>query len=68
MVQMLAGLITYILLAIYCHDQHQEKVSVKRLREISINIRNEMSFEDMVNETATWRYQPPGQGKLHASS
>jgi len=33
---MLAGLITYILLAIYCHDQHQEKVSVKRLREISI--------------------------------
>jgi len=22
----------------------------------------------MVNETATWRYQPPGQGKLHASS
>jgi len=31
MVHMLAGLITYILLAIYCHDQHHEKVSVKRL-------------------------------------
>lgn len=68
MVQMLAGLITYILLAIYCHDQHQEKVSVKRLREISINIRNEMSFEDIVNETGTWRYKPPSRGQLRASS
>jgi len=68
MVQMLAGLITYILLAIYCHDQHQEKVSVKRLREIAINIRNEMSFEDIVNETGIWRYQPPSRGKSHASS
>ncbi len=65
MVQMLAGLITYILLAIYCHDQHQEKVSVKRLREIAINIRNEMSFEDIVNETGTWIYQPPGHGHLN---
>jgi len=68
MVQILAGLITYILLAIYCHDQHQEKVSVKRHREISINIRNEMSFEDIVNETGIWRYQPPNRGKSHASS
>ena len=68
MVQMLAGLITYILLVIYCHDQHQEKVSVKRLREISINIRNEMSFEDIVNETGTWRYKPPSRGQLRASS
>jgi hypothetical protein len=50
---------TYVLLAIYCHDQHHEKVSVKRLREISINIRNEMSLEDIVNETGVWIYQPP---------
>ena len=67
MVQMLAGLITYILLAIYCHDQHHEKVSVKRLREISINIRNEMSFEDIVNETGVWYYQPPNQDQSHAN-
>jgi hypothetical protein len=67
MVQMLAGLITYILLAIYCHDQHQEKVSVKRLREISINIRNEMSFEDIVNETGVWIYQPPNQDQSYAN-
>ena len=67
MVQMLAGLITYILLAIYCHDQHHEKVSVKRLREISINIRNEMSFDDIVNETGVWYYQPPNQDLSHAN-
>jgi IS4 transposase len=28
MVQVLVGLITYLLLAIYCHKQHQEKVSI----------------------------------------
>lgn len=68
MVQILAGLITYILLAIYCHDQHHEKVSVRRLREISINIRNEMSFENIVNETGVWIYQPPNQDQSYASS
>jgi hypothetical protein len=67
MIQMLAGLITYSLLAIYCHNQHQEKVSVKRLREISINIRNEMSIEDIVNETGVWCYQPSNQDQSHAS-
>ena len=67
MVQMLAGLITYILLAIYCNDQHHEKVSVKRLREISINIHNEMSIEDMVNETGVWYYQPSNKDHLYAN-
>jgi len=67
MVQMLAGLITYILLAIYCHDQHHEKVSVKRLREISINIRNEMTIEDIVNQTGVWLYQPSNQDQSHAN-
>jgi len=67
MVQMLAGLITYILLAIYCNDQHHEKVSVKRLREISINIHNEMSIEDMVNETGVWYYQPSNKDQLYAN-
>jgi hypothetical protein len=67
MVQMLAGLTTYILLAIYCHDQHHEKVSVKRLREISINIRNEMSIEDIVNEAGVWIYRPPNQDQSHAN-
>jgi hypothetical protein len=63
MVQTLAGLITYI----YFHDQHQEKVSVKRLREISINIRNEMSVYDIVNETGVWIYQPSNLDQSHAN-
>ena len=41
MVQILAGLITYLLLAIYCHEQHHEKVSIKRVRELRIKIKNE---------------------------
>lgn len=67
MVQMLAGLITYILLAIYCHDEYQEHVSVKRLREICIKIRNEMSLADIVNDTGVWLYQPPGSDFVYAS-
>ena len=68
MVQMLAGLITYIILAIYCHDEYQEPVSVKRLREICINIRNEMSLADIVNDTGVWLYQPSGSGGIYATS
>jgi len=68
MVQMLAGLITYILLAIYCHDEYQEPVSVLRLREICFKIRNEVSLADIVNATGLWLYQPPGSGAPYASS
>lgn len=42
MVQMLAGLITYLLLAIYCHKHYREKVSIKRVRELRIRIQNEL--------------------------
>ena len=41
MLQMLAGLITYLLLAIYCHNNYNEKVSIKRVRELRIKMRNE---------------------------
>jgi len=41
MVQILSGLITYLLLAIYCREQHNEKVSIKRVRELRIKIHNE---------------------------
>jgi len=66
MVQMLAGLITYILLAIYCHDEYQEHVSVVRLREICIKIRNERSLADIVNDTGVWLYGPPDSGASYA--
>ncbi len=42
MVQILAGLITYLLLAIYCYEQHNEKVSIKRMRQLRIKIQNQL--------------------------
>ena len=42
MVQILAGLITYLLLAIHCHKNHGETVSIKRVRELRIKIQNEL--------------------------
>jgi hypothetical protein len=41
MVQILSGLITYLLLAIYCHEQHGEPVSIRRVRQLRNQIRNE---------------------------
>jgi hypothetical protein len=42
MVQILAGLITYLLLAIYCREQHNERVTIRRVRELRIKIQNEI--------------------------
>ncbi len=42
LIQVLAGLITYLLLAIYCQEEYGERVSIRRVREIRIKIRNEM--------------------------
>ena len=46
MIQILSGLITYLLLAIYCHEQHNEKVSIKRVRQLRIQIQNEIRNAD----------------------
>jgi hypothetical protein len=42
MVQILAGLITYLLLAIYCRQQFNEKVSIKRVRQLRTAILNDL--------------------------
>lgn len=42
LMQILAGLITYLLLAIYCHTQFGQKVNIERLRKIRIQIQNEL--------------------------
>ncbi|MCG8634497.1 MAG: IS4 family transposase [Desulfobacterales bacterium] len=42
MVQLLGGLITYLLMTIYCREQFNEKVSVKRVRELRTTILNEL--------------------------
>ena len=44
MVQILAGLITYLLLAIYCHQNFQEKVSIRRVRQLRTAIENELRW------------------------
>lgn len=42
MVQILAGLITYLLLAIYCHENYGETVTIKRVRELRLQIQNQL--------------------------
>jgi len=40
MAQIFGGLITYLLLAIYCGDKHNEKVTLKSVMELRIKIHN----------------------------
>jgi hypothetical protein len=42
MVQILGGLITYLLLSIYCQENYNEKVNIKRVRELRHQIHNEI--------------------------
>ena len=51
MVQILGGLITYLLLAIYCREQHNEPVSIARVRELRNQIANEAA-EDLKSQRA----------------
>lgn len=59
MVQILSGLITYLLLAIYCHEQHGEHVSIKRVRELRTKI---------LNETRESQDLPPDPGDLDSQN
>ncbi len=59
MVQILSGLITYLLLAIYCHEQHGEHVSIKRVRELRTQI---------LNETRKSQNGPPDNGDLDSQN
>jgi hypothetical protein len=54
MVQGLGGLITYLLLAMYCHTYFQERVSIKRVRELRLNIQKDARIIDSY---------PPGAGQ-----
>lgn len=42
LVQILGGLISYLLMVIYCRENFNEKVSIKRVRELRIAILNEL--------------------------
>ena len=64
MVQILAGLITYLLLAIYCHKNYGEPVSIKRVRELRIKIQNELRMDDSSPDPKISKEQE--QQRLHA--
>ena len=48
MIQILAGLITYLLLAIYCHEEHRERVSIKRVRH---SVTKSLMNQDLQTQT-----------------
>ena len=41
LVQILSGLITYLLPVIYCYENHGERVSIRRVRQLRHQIHNE---------------------------
>lgn len=67
MVQILSGLITYLLLAIYCNEQHGERVSIKRVRELRIKIQNETRELDNMHPDPGDINSLQPDGALHAS-
>jgi len=64
MVQILGGLITYLLLAIYCHKSHGEPVSIKRVRQLRIQIQNEL--RDSGSSTDSFFFKEQKRCRLHA--
>jgi hypothetical protein len=69
MVQILAGLITYLLLAIYCHEQYQEKVSIRRVRQLRITIQNELrDYNLVIGKTSQNVKEPNACWHAHAKT
>ena len=66
MIQMLAGLITYILLAVYGHEQHGEPVSIQRVRQLRNQILNESRVAQLSSQAAQNHGKEPSE-ILHAS-
>jgi len=66
MVQILGGLITYLLLAIYCHKNHGEHVSIKRVRQLRIQIQNEL--RDSGSSTDSFFFKEQKRYRFHAKT
>jgi len=66
MVQILSGLITYLLLAIYCREQHGETVSIRRVRQLRNQIRNE-AMQQVAKQAATQKRKPKRRKRLKSS-
>ena len=73
MVQILSGLITYLLLAIYCNEQHGEHVTIRRVRQLRNQIRNEANQQSATKKNTQQHRKrktkrPKKMKKLHAKS
>jgi len=67
MVQILGGLITYLLLVIYCREQHGEKVSINRVRELRMQIANEAA-ELQLNTRSSSKIRQPEHKRHRAKT
>jgi hypothetical protein len=67
MVQILAGLITYLLLAIYCHKHFNERVSIARVRQLRNQIKNELRHAGVMAPEPDVVRGKTGEG-LHAKT
>jgi len=68
MVQILGGLITYILLAIYCHNEFGEKVNIRRVRELRIKIKNETRSMETMCQHCGESYNQQHSNPLYAKT
>ena len=69
MVQLLGGLITYLLLAIYCRQEHNEPVSIMRVRELRHQIANESAeIQNQRSRKQGQRKKRPGRKKRRAKT
>jgi hypothetical protein len=60
MVQIFAGLVTYLLMAIYCAEEYGERVNMKRVRELRNTIQNELRASQMRQIKSTKRKKIKG--------
>ena len=65
MVQILAGLITYLLLAIYCHENHGERVSIKRVRQLRIKFKTSFASG---SSTSSYFFKEQKHPRLYAKT
>jgi hypothetical protein len=55
-VQILTGLITFLLLSIYCQEKHNEKLTIRRVRELRNMIKNESRHLILVDKLIDDKY------------
>lgn len=65
-VQIFGWLITCLLLAIYCYENHGERVTIKRVRQLRIQIQNE--FRDSGSSADSYFFKEQKHPLLHAKT